>query len=478
MLWWADIPDGQRGLYGSRGDVEVSGIYAEFRCDLVDDIDPLAGGKVMASPGGSTSDKWRIVRPQGATPTIGLGGRWWLSQLPDDDANGIRLYIWRSVTNAQLAYLTVTSTGRLRMVITGGATYDSTLPNITANGYYHIEAKYTHGAGALCSFEVRVEGTSIAELTQTNVAGTNADPAQTAWDQATATGVDGVYVKDTIFWDGTGGEFDDFQGSVQVHDLYTDEDVSLGGWTTSTGATGWPLIQDKVPSNTLTLTGAISVDDDKVSMNAVYYQWAAGSVDAGTPAGTSANPWKVAYGGTDAQALINLFAAVNASGVAGTTYSTALTQNAQIEAAGYGALQLDVQARDGETESWNFTEDGANMNWRSSSSLTGGPTDNSYISADDTPPAASEFRFTPLPVDVTSVRGLISIQRAYKTDGGDAQLQVSLSTNGVDYDAGADRTLTTAPTWYFDVSVLDADTGNPYLPSAVDTLQALIDRTV
>jgi hypothetical protein len=477
MLWWADFPSGQRGLYGYRDSLITNGIFSTTTlAEFTEDPDPLVDGIVIDYSNSGSGNTTRIARPQGATPTIGVGLNLWLANLPSSDSNQELPIIWRSAANSTLAYVSVDPTGRLKVVVTGGSTYYSTLPNITANGFYHIEAKYTHGVGALCSFEVRVEGTSIADLTQTDVAGTNADPGIVVMGNGAPSS--GTYHKNVIFWDGTGGEFNDFQGSVQVHDLYVDEDITLGGWTTSSGATGWPLLQDAVPSNTLTLSGAISVDDDKVSMNAIYYQWTAGSVDAGTPAGTSGNPWKVAYGGSDTQALANLVAAVNASGVAGTTYSTSLTQNAEVKAVGSTSITFDVETRDGVTETWNTTEDGANMSWIDTSDFLGGPTDSSYISADDTPPAFSEFRFTPLPVDVTSVRGLISIQRAYKTDGGDAQLQVSLSTNGVDYDAGADRTLTTAPTWYFDVSVLDADTGLPYLPSAVDTLRAKIDRTV
>jgi hypothetical protein len=171
-------------------------------------------------------------------------------------------------------------------------------------------------------------------------------------------------------------------------------------------------------------------------------------------------------------------AAVNASGTPGTTYSTALTQNSAIKAVGSSDTVFDIEARDGVTYTHDCTETGANMSWLSNTDMIGGPSDTSFISADSTPPAASEFKFTPLPVDVTSVRCLISIVRARKTDGGDAKLQIGLTTNGVDYDQGDDRTVTTAPTWYWDVSVLDADTGAPYLPAAVDLLQAKVNRTL
>lgn len=78
--------------------------------------------------------------------------------------------------------------------------------------------------------------------------------------------------------------------------------------------------------STLTYTAGAIVDD-VVVVDGVYYKFTEGSVDTGTPAGTLANPWRVNAAGTDAQALSNLRAAINATGTPGTTYSTLLTVN-------------------------------------------------------------------------------------------------------------------------------------------------------
>ena len=99
-----------------------------------------------------------------------------------------------------------------------------------------------------------------------------------------------------------------------------------------------------------------------------------------------------------------------------------------------------------------------------------------YIAADDTPPAAAVFDLEDLPADVTSVRGLITRVRAAKTDGGDGSLQVSMTSNGSD-DAGADRPITTAQTYWSDVSELDPDTAAAWTPSGVNAAQLKIDRT-
>ena len=85
-------------------------------------------------------------------------------------------------------------------------------------------------------------------------------------------------------------------------------------------------------------------NNDVVRIGSVYYRFTNGSVNAGTPAGTVANPWLVAHVADDRVCLENLLNAVNASGVAGTTYSTALTANASAVAISTTAESLFVRA--------------------------------------------------------------------------------------------------------------------------------------
>lgn len=104
------------------------------------------------------------------------------------------------------------------------------------------------------------------------------------------------------------------------------------------------------------------------------------------------------------------------------------------------------------------------------------PNDTTYLSADDTPPAAMRYAFDNLPPDVTSVRGIVSVVRARKIDGGDADLQVGL-VSGANVDQGADRPITTAFTYYFDVSELNPTSAAPWTPLQVDGMNADVDRT-
>ena len=106
------------------------------------------------------------------------------------------------------------------------------------------------------------------------------------------------------------------------------------------------------------------------------------------------------------------------------------------------------------------------------------PDDTTYLSADDAPPAAMRYGFPNLPSDVTSVRGVISVVRARKVDGGDAKLQVGLTPNATDYDNGQDRPITSSFTYWFDVSELSPVSAAPWTPVDIDNLEAKIDRTI
>lgn len=106
------------------------------------------------------------------------------------------------------------------------------------------------------------------------------------------------------------------------------------------------------------------------------------------------------------------------------------------------------------------------------------PDDTTYLSADNTPPAPMSFDLENLPPDVTSVRGLVSVTRSRKVDGGDGNLQTGLTPNGVNYDNGADRPITSAFTYNFDISQVSPSTTAPWSPAEVDTAEIRIDRTL
>lgn len=112
---------------------------------------------------------------------------------------------------------------------------------------------------------------------------------------------------------------------------------------------------------------------DVLRIDPVYYQFTNVSVNAGTPAGTLANPWLVALGASSTEAWANFAAALGASGIAGTQYSTALVANAQVQVQTVAANLVTVRATvvGAPGNSIITTETGAGIAW-GSGTLTGG----------------------------------------------------------------------------------------------------------
>lgn len=104
-----------------------------------------------------------------------------------------------------------------------------------------------------------------------------------------------------------------------------------------------------------------------------------------------------------------------------------------------------------------------------------------YLDAAYPPPEAYVATMSDLPPDITSIKALMTVVRAAKTDGGDASLQTSIISSPDDAPAvfaGADRPITVAQTYWRDVSERDPKTNAPWTPGAVDDINVSIDRTV
>lgn len=100
-----------------------------------------------------------------------------------------------------------------------------------------------------------------------------------------------------------------------------------------------------------------------------------------------------------------------------------------------------------------------------------------YLTAPYPPPAPSVFGLSNLPINVTSVRALITQVRARTVDGGDGNLQTSLISSGNTVN-GSDRPTTTAFTYYEDVFETDPHTAAAWTPAAADAAQLQLNRTV
>lgn len=139
------------------------------------------------------------------------------------------------------------------------------------------------------------------------------------------------------------------------------------------GGVLWYYTENGSAIGQLEATGAIA-NTDTVVIDGVYYRWTNGSVDTGTPAGTSGNPWLVALGGTNVEALTNLYNAINLNGAPGTDYSTATTQHPTVNAVSFSLEDLFVAAKVPGTDgnAIAVSETGANIAWTAATLAGGG----------------------------------------------------------------------------------------------------------
>lgn len=102
--------------------------------------------------------------------------------------------------------------------------------------------------------------------------------------------------------------------------------------------------------------------------------------------------------------------------------------------------------------------------------------DTNYISAPFPLPGNSQFTLTDLPVNVSTVRGVQLMHRSRKIDGGDGNIQTSV-VSGANTGNGADRPITTAYTYMWDIFDLDPS-GTVWSRTLVNALQLKLNRTV
>lgn len=359
---WADFPSGQQGIYGTSTANMLLGIWAEVSSSgsggsvtIASDPDPniASNGKVLtfygAIPGLTLA---RIVLPAGATSTVGAGYRLWQSQLPNGNGSfGNAIFWFQTAANATICYIKALADGSLGAYNSADALLGQSAPCLTAAAYNHIEMKVLRHAST-GTIEVRVNGAVVLNLSNLALGSNDIGMVQFgSFARTSGVPTPTNYYKDFVLWDGTGSEGNDFQGSVAVHDLYPNADISLN-WTPSTGSTGWDLIDETTPN------------------------------------------------------------------------------------------------------------------------------DADYIGAPDPAPAAYVASLTDLPEDVTSVRALLPIYRAQKTDGGDCNIQVGVTPNNTNWDDGADRPMTTAYTYWWDVSHLSPATAAPWTPVEVNAAYVRADRTL
>lgn len=138
----------------------------------------------------------------------------------------------------------------------------------------------------------------------------------------------------------------------------------------ASGGTLMCFVENGYARNTLDGT---AVDNDTVRIANVYYKFTTGSVDAGTPDGTSANPWLVKLGAGGGESITNLALAIDEEGTPGETYSSLLDTNPMVQVASYTGLKLFIRAnRAGAVGNSIVTTATGAMAWEDGGTMAGG----------------------------------------------------------------------------------------------------------
>lgn len=352
------------GVYGAIAHM-TDGVYAQILgpVALTADPDGISSGSVIGLSSFFANEcQVRFVLPTAQT-VMGHAMRTWLTAIPPDtDNENNMLFSYRDASNNSLIYARYNTIGGID-VWQGGFGVGAVLrgstvgPVVTANGWWHVESKVDTVAGTV---EIRVEGSPVSWLaggTQiTGLAFAGSTIQQVALTAIGGNSSPHMYVKDLVWWDGSGTHNNDFLGSVLVALLSPASDVSLN-WTP-------------------------------------------------TPALTP----------------------------------------------GYQILR-NVPPQDGVQ----------------------------FIDAPNPPPSPYVCTMTDLSADVTSVKCIMTMVRAAKTDGGDASLQVGVISSpsaGPVTGLGVNRPITVAQTYWRDVFEVDPKTTASWLPSAVNAANLQINRTV
>jgi hypothetical protein len=407
----ADFPSGDPGLYGLDIARLLDGLYAQTgdfgSTFLADDPDPNVTGTVVGFViGAGWTGTLRWVLP--ATNTkVGVARRLWLPNLPSGSSTHY-LIQWRNAANGTIGHVRVDTTGRL--IVNGGGTEETTTgPVVVANAWQHIEMMMDTAAGEM---EVRVNGVVVMQRTGLVIVG---PVGQLAVVSTGGNNGDRQYLKDIVWWDGSGTVGNNFLGQVTVFWQRPIATLDAGGWISNAGADADETVNKPRLANVLTASGIISTGN-QVRINNTYYNWTSGSVDAGAPAGTAANPWLVAMGGDTVTALANMYAAIGGTGTPGVTYSTALTAHTTATPFGLTETTIAVIPTDGTTVNMTFSETGANTSWLSGSAFLERVHDPIRISADYTPAvkATGSVTFTGLPVadETVTINGQVYVFKA------------------------------------------------------------------
>lgn len=108
--------------------------------------------------------------------------------------------------------------------------------------------------------------------------------------------------------------------------------------------------------------------------------------------------------------------------------------------------------------------------------LSNNPADDAEFLTADNPGDTLIEEVEDLPADVVSIAGIMPTARAWKTDAGNAKIQLGM-LSGSSLDVGVEHALSMAISYHWDVFELDPDTGAAWTVEGYNAAQVQVERT-
>lgn len=211
-------------------------------------------------------------------------------------------------------------------------------------------------------------------------------------------------------------------------------------------------------TGTLTFSGQ-PLDTETVTIGSVTYTFQ-------TVLTAVAN--NVLIGADAGESIDNLRAAVNQEAGEGTIYGTGTVFNPDIFGSILPGSLMLATARVAGT---------AGNSLATTETLTNGSWGGATLSGGLDIPTNSEFTLGALPPDVTGIKAIAVVVRAFKSDTGSSEFTASFVKDGPFVSAGAARPLSTNPTYYEDTFETDPETAGAITPSTMINSRIRLDRT-
>lgn len=388
--------------------------------------------------GGSTG-QWALGMVLPSTKVVlGAAIRMRLAQLPAREAWMPVPFHFSTNSNKAIATVCVRPSGSIAIrkgTADGPIIGETDGPVVTAGSWPHLECKFRPGVvGDMGFFELRVNGRTVLDIPELETSANLIGRVFFGWEDRDLVNDNlEVYYTDFVVWDTSDTDNNDFIGQASVFWRKPQSTLAAGGWTSNAGDTVDKTVAKPMLGNHLVASGAGPVTTNTVRINNTYYRWTDGSVNAGTPSGTSGSPWLVALGSDTEEAMSNLYAAIGDTGTPGTTYSSSLVAHTTVTPFGLTEEALVVIPSDGVTISMTFSGPGSHVAWQSNTQFTLRVWDNTRVSAGYIPSvkAEGEVAFSGLPTADQTV-----------TIGGETYTFKAAAANAFEVTIGGDASAT------------------------------------